>query len=99
MNSIFEMAITLNQYNEGKIDPTSAASVIVANLASLDSVETSEIRRLAQSVGFSLADIEWVGDDSELEKKLGQLRYHLNRLADEKTSVVNVPARLRSSER
>ncbi|HAR53558.1 MAG TPA: hypothetical protein DCS45_17040 [Roseovarius nubinhibens] len=91
MNSIIEMAVALNHYRAGKLASSAAASTLAANLASLNSVETSELRKLVQSVGFSLADVEWTGADSDLTEKLTKLQFQLNKLTDEMTSKVDVP--------
>lgn len=91
MNSIIEMAVALNQFCAGRLASSSAASMLTANLTSLNSVETSELRKLAQTVGFSLADFEWTGPDPELMAKLKRLQSQLNQLTDESTSIVDLP--------
>lgn len=94
MKPIFEMAVALSNYQRNKINSVHAASVITANLSSLDDVECSELRKLVQSVGFSLADIEWTGSSPDFEIKVEQLQHRLNQLIAEKTTVVDVPDHL-----
>jgi hypothetical protein len=91
MRSIFEMAVALSNYQRKTINAAHAASVITANLSSLDGVEFSELRKLVQSVGFSLADIEWTGSSPDFEIKVEQLQCRLSQLIAEKTTVVDVP--------
>lgn len=94
INSVFEMAVVLSQYNVRNIDATRTVPVISANLSGLDGLDTSNLWKLTQSVGFSLADSEWIGDDLEVREKSERLQRQLNQMISERTSVFEVPEHL-----
>ncbi|MCB5205459.1 hypothetical protein LH464_23710 [Neorhizobium sp. T786] len=94
MNSVLEMAVALQQYNAGKINAAHTAPIITANLSGLDQLDTLSLWKLAQSVGFSLADSEGIGDDAEVREKSERLQRQLNQMISERTSVIEITAHL-----
>jgi len=91
MNSIFEMLLTISRYNAGEVDALYASSGITSNLGALTDVEEAPLRNLAQSVGYSLADVEIIGEDAVLRQSCTALEKLLNERINQKTAVIEAP--------